>query len=294
MNKPAVKTLLTLDKLTLKTKLWYAADPNKPDFALGNVLLVHGFGEHSGRYGPVVAALTSRGFNVLAFDLRGHGQSEGQRGYIAHYDQFLQDMQLVLDFAQNTFAGNWVLYGHSMGGGIVLNYILKGLFQPTSQAKLKGAVVTSPWLLLANPPNALTLTSVKLIQFFYPKFAIMNKFKQGSLSRDPNVEELYRNDPLVHGRVSAKLFFGVCEAGQWALMHAHQLEVPVLLAHGADDPVTSITASQKFHEVAPKHYLHYKIWPGAKHETHNETNKEEVIAYYADWVVGLFKDSDSS
>jgi alpha-beta hydrolase superfamily lysophospholipase len=242
------------------------------------VCLVHGIGEHCGRYAHVGAALAQAGYALIGCDLRGHGKSEGPRGHTPAYDAMLEDISLLLGEASQRYADRpRFLYGHSMGGGLVLNYVLRR--RPT----LAGAVVTSPWLRLAFEPPGLQIKVGRMMDRVYPGFTMPNNLDIKALSHDPEVCRAYQSDPLIHNRVSARLGMGMMDAGQWALEHALAFSVPLLLMHGGADRITSVQASQAFAgQVAGDCTL--KIWEGFYHETHNEPQRAEVLAFMTGWL----------
>lgn len=269
-------TVTATDKMALFAQSWEPADG-----ARGLVCLVHGFGEHGGRYAHVAERLTAEGLVLASFDLRGHGRSPGARGYTPSYTQSMDDIDHFLAVAQARFPNlPMVLYGHSMGGNMVLNFALRR--QPK---RLRGVLCTSPWLRLSEPPPGVVQTLVRGISAVWRTFAITNEFEDGVLSHDPQVGVAYRADPLVHGRISAKLFLGVNDAGAWAIQQAHKFPLPLLLAHGDADKVTAFEASAAFAENAPDADFAFKRWPGMYHETHNEAEKDEVIGFYTTWIL---------
>lgn len=253
-------------------------EPEQPPKAL--VCLVHGFGEYSNRYAHVAEQMNSHQIVVVAMDQRGHGRSEEKKGYTPSYDQSLTDIDSFIRESQKRFPKlPTFLYGHSMGGNMVLNYVLRR--KPTM---LKGVISTSPWLRLTHPPAALVVTAAKLVHKVWKGLTITNKFEKNILSRNPAVDELYFTDPYVHGTISANLFLGVVDAGEWAIANAHQLNLPLLLVHGTGDKLTSCTASSEFAKNAPAALLTFKTWEGFYHETHNEPEQKEVIAYNIHWL----------
>jgi alpha-beta hydrolase superfamily lysophospholipase len=241
------------------------------------VCLVHGLGEHCGRYAHVAAALTTAGLAVLACDKRGHGRSEGKRGFIPSYDALMDDIDLLLDQASTRHPGKpRFLYGHSLGGNEVLNYALR------RKPALAGVVATSPGLRTAFKPSAAQLAAGKIMNRLYPGFTMANGLDVTAISRDPTVVEAYQKDPLVHDRLSARLGVELLETGEWAIDHAADFPVPLLLAHGTGDRITSHQASQEFAAKAPACTL--KLWEGLYHETHNEPEKGAVILENVAWI----------
>lgn len=243
------------------------------------ICLVHGLGEHRGRYQHVAEAMVRAGYGLYAYDQRGHGESEGKRGYTPGYDALLHDLDIVLQMIAGKNAETPIfLYGHSMGGNVVANYLL---YRDIS--RLRGAILTSPWLYLTHEPPGIQVALAKFIVKLFPTFAQGNGLKIKDLSHDPVVNQAYKDDPLVHGKISARLFLDAYAAGHKAVEHADQLALPTLLVHGSDDQITSPEGTKAFAEKAGDTAT-LKIWDGLYHETHNEPNKDEVIQATIDWL----------
>ena len=242
------------------------------------IMLVHGHGEHVARYDHVAAALTEKGYAMLGFDLRGHGKSGGPRGHTPSYDAMMDD---IASFSQQTdqrYAGlPRFLYGHSLGGNLVLNYALR------RKPDLHGVIATGPWLKLAFDPPASQVTLGRLMNGIAPGFVQHSKLDTRGLSHDQLVVDKYNNDPLVHDKISARLFVAIYDSGLWALEHAAEFPLPLLLMHGAADPLTSAKASQEFAQKAGNKVT-LKVWDGLYHEIHNELEKAEVFNFMLDWL----------
>ncbi len=241
------------------------------------IALVHGHGEHSGRFEHVAAALTGAGYALLGFDLRGHGRSGGSRGHTPSYDALLDDIAVFLAQVQKRFPGLPFLYGHSLGGNLVLNYALR------RKPDLRGVIATSPWLKLSFQPPAAQLVLARMMNGIAPGFTQNSGLNVNGLSHDRAVVDAYVNDPLVHEKISARLYLSMHESGLWALEHAYDFTLPLLLMHGSADPITSAEASREFAARAGK-TAELKIWDGMFHETHNEPQKAQVLQAMRDWL----------
>ncbi|QMV40000.1 alpha/beta hydrolase [Cohnella cholangitidis] len=241
--------------------------------------IVHGMGEHMGRYSHVAEMLNAEGYAVIGFDQRGHGQTEGKRGHVSGYEGLLEGVDRLIAEGQCKYPGvPFFLLGHSMGGNVTLNYLLR------KQPDIAGAIVTGPWLKLAFKPPSLQATIGKIIERIYPKYTNNRPMVADSLTTDPVMIERYLNDPLGHGQITAKFFFSVQGAGLWALKHAKDLKLPLLLMHGEDDKVTSIHASKQFAEQLSGANVTWREWPGFKHELLNERGRQEVFHVIRDWL----------
>jgi alpha-beta hydrolase superfamily lysophospholipase len=263
----------TADGLTLWARGW------KPVRPKATVCLVHGHGEHVGRYEHVAAALAQRDYALMGFDLRGHGRSGGARGHTPSYEALLEDID---EFCRQVAARQpglpRFLYGHSMGGNLVINYALR------RRPNLRGVIATGPWLELAFQPPPLKVALGKLMNRLAPSFTQASGLETKALAHDAAVVQAYENDPLVHGQISARLFIAMYEAGQWALQHAAEFPLPLLLMHGDADRLTSAEASRRFAAAAPQGICTLRLWPGFYHEIHNEPEKEQVLQVLLDWL----------
>ncbi len=260
-----------------------------PGDAKAVLALIHGLGEHGGRYEHLARFLNDQGFLVLALDLRGHGRSPGARGNIPGYDVILTDIGLfVSDTARLNQNLPIFLYGHSMGGGMVLNYCLK------TQPQLAGIIVTGPLLRTAFDPPAWKILLAKFMYRLWPALTLPNELDVTAISRDSQVVDAYINDPLVHNRLSVRLGVEMLARGEWALAHAHEFRLPLLVMHGDADRLTSWQAASEFAGKAGSQCT-LKIWPGLYHEIHNEPEQSEVFAFLHDWLtVVLEKTKDRS
>jgi acylglycerol lipase len=266
----------TYDGLLLSAQVW---QPEEEIRAV--VALVHGLGEHSGRYAHVASALTAAGYALVAFDLRGHGRSEGQRGHSPSWETLLDDIDALLRESATHFPGRPIfLYGHSLGGNLVLSLILD------RKPQVAGAVVTGPLLHSAFQPPAWKIKLGETLYSLWPTFALGNELDPNGLSHDPQVVRDYVNDPLVHNRVSARLGIDMLRAGEWALAHASELAVPLLLMHGASDPLCSPQASQEFAQRAPHGVCTFQLWDNLYHEIHNEPEQNQVFQTMVQWLGG--------
>ncbi len=250
--------------------------PETPPKAV--VCLVHGLGEHSGRYAHVAAALNDAGYALFGCDLRGHGKSGGPRGHTPTYETLMDDIDRLLAEATQRYPGqSQFVYGHSLGGNLVLNYALR------RKPQMAGVIATSPAIRTATPLPSSQITLAKIMNKIRPGMQMANGLALDGLARDPKVIRAYTGDPLVHNKISVRLATGMLEAGEWALAHAAEFPVPLLLVHGTADKLTSAPASQEF--AAKVHGdCTLKLWEGFYHETHNEPEKAEVLAFMIDWL----------
>lgn len=243
------------------------------------VALVHGLGEHIGRYQHVAEKLTGMGIGLVGFDIPGHGRSQGTRGHTS-YDEVLLDIDTILVEAERRYPGKpRFIYGHSMGGALTLYYLLK------CKPMLNGAIVTSPGLAVGEKVPASKVFAAKVLAGIIPSFTMENGLDLGNLSRDPKIAQEYKADPLVHPRVSARLGLDLLTRGKWIQGHAAEFTVPMLLMQGSGDHIVSPQATAALAEVISAGVVTYKVWEGFYHETHNEPEKDQVLDYLTSWLV---------
>ena len=243
------------------------------------VCIVHGHGEHIERYEHVAAALNQAGYSVIGYDHRGHGQSDGPRGHIPSYELLLDDMTRFRNEVKEYYPDiPHFVWGHSMGGNIVLNYMLR------NNTELSGVIATGPWLKLAFEPPAIQIFLGKMMDKIKPDYTQESGLDTAALTRDPDVVRAYEEDNLVHGKVSARLMVEMLGSGLWALEHANEFSQPLLLMHGGADRITSTEASKDFAAKAPVDNVTLKIWDGFYHELHNEPEKDEVFKTIINWM----------
>jgi alpha-beta hydrolase superfamily lysophospholipase len=244
----------------------------------GLICLVHGLGEHSGRYAHMAEYFSSNGFAMISIDLRGHGKSAGQRGHSPSLEVMNDDFSLFLETARERFPNQHLfLYGHSLGGNLVLNYTIR------STPSIKALISSGPLLRPAFEPPAWKITVGRLLYSLLPTLAMSNELDRDALSKDPKVVEAYNADPLVHDRISSRLAIDMLDTGLWLLENAKLLRIPTLIVHGSGDRICSATASQEFAQKAGE-ICTLKLFDGLFHEIHNEPEKETVFAHVLSWI----------
>ncbi len=250
-----------------------------PDSPEGILLFVHGLGEHCGRYDELFSYFSGHGLGCLGFDLRGHGRSSGKRGHAPSYVHLLDDIGEMVRLVRQSYSHlPLFLYGHSMGGNLVLNYLAR-----YETGDIRGAVVTSPWLKLKVKPSVVKSALAALMHRIYPAFSESNALDPSHLSRDPEVGRAYQSDPLVHDRISAGLFTSMVRSGRYILSHPSDVRVPVLLMHGLADPITSPDASRNLASSNPE-YIEFREFPDMRHELHHEIGREEIHKTELEWL----------
>lgn len=273
-------TLLTDDDLHLRlhVRRWPAGVATP----LGTVQLVHGLGEHAGRYEHVAAALNAAGWHVLAHDLRGHGRSEGARGALPQPAALLADVTQVMDNFRD--GGRHVLLGHSLGGLIAARHVAEGLAQVPArwQREVDGLVLSSP----ALDPGMSGLQKLLLAVLgpLAPNLALGNGLNPDWISRDPSVVAAYTADPLVHDRVTPALVRFIVDGGALVRSLAPGWRVPTLLLWAGADRCVAPSGSATFAAAAPRGVLTAREWPALAHEIFNEPERHEVLGTLTGWL----------
>lgn len=248
---------------------------------LGVIVLVHGLGEHSGRYSLLGSFFNIAGFVLMAMDLRGHGKSPGKRGHAPSMDQMVNDLRALVQRAEELWEGVPVVaYGHSFGGNLLASLLVDDAKLPPV---LKAAVLSAPTIRVAYRIPGWKISLGRFMNRIYPGFSMSNGIDVYRLSRDPVVREAYRKDPLVHDRVSTVVGIGLLDRGVELLDRGKDIKRPVFVIHGADDRVTSPQASLEFAKRAGDHVKH-KLYYDFFHELHNDFGKEKVMNDVTNWI----------
>jgi alpha-beta hydrolase superfamily lysophospholipase len=264
----------SFDGLELYSKGWA---PEKEPKAV--ICLIHGLGEHIGRYEHVGVAFADAGYALLGFDLRGHGKSGGPRGHAPSAEAFFKDIAtFVQDAAKRYPSAPRFLYGHSLGGLLTLSYAV------TYKADVKGLIVSSPGLRTAIHEQKIKLMLAKILGSLAPTVTLASELDTAALSRDPQVVKDYVNDPLVHNKITT----GFGKAGlvitELVFKNASKLAVPLLLAYCSGDQIAFPRGSEEFSNLAPQGMVTLKCFEGLYHEPHNEPEKAEVLKTYIQWL----------
>lgn len=265
-------TLTTPDGIALAIRRWPATGPRR-----GTIVLVHGLGEHIGRYRHVAGHLSGRGWEVVGYDQRGHGTSTGPRGSVPTADAFLEDLALVVDRARAAPGQSpLILLGHSLGGLLAAQFVARDL-RPVDA------------LVLSSPALAADLTLAQRLQLglgrlFAPDLAVANQLKVDRISHDAAVVRAYREDPLVHDRITARLAAATLAGGREVLSAAARWRVPTLLMWAGDDHLVAARGSAAFAAAVPAALLQAKRFDAMYHEILNEPDAATVLQTLDRWL----------
>ena len=277
----------TRDGLILRGREWPLAA------ARGTIVLVHGLGEHVGRYGHVAAFFAARGWRVVGFDHRGHGASDGARGRLAAEDDLLVDLARVIDAVRAAHPdGPLVLLGHSLGGLVAARFVAGALAPAAAWSRPVDA------LLLSSPALATTMSPLQKAMLavlgpLTPNLAVGNGLKPEWISRDPQVVAAYKADPKVHDRIAPRLARFVVDGGDFVRRAAPRWSAPTLLLYAGADRCVPPAGSAAFAAAAPKAVVAAREWPGLFHEIMNEPEQAEVLSAFADGLDKLLAASPS-
>lgn len=241
------------------------------------IIMIHGIGEHIKRYSRWAELFYHERIGFAGVDLPGHGRSDGKKGHIKSFAQLSEMTDILIDECRKTFPlVPLYLYGHSLGGGFVLNYLV------VKKTKLKGAIVTSPWLKLSFEPSKTKVRLAAIMKNLLPGLVQPSGLIVDHISHDVEVVNKYKNDPLVHDRISVSLFNAAMKGAASTLKNAGELKIPLLLMHGSDDRICSPEGSKEF--AAKTNMAELKIWEGGFHELHNEPFSNDVFKYIINWI----------
>lgn len=243
------------------------------------VALIHGMGEHSLRYIHVAKFFAENGIATMGIDLRGHGKSDGKRGHAPNYEALMNDIDSFLKKVKQEFSElPLIIYGHSMGGNLTLNYLIR------RQPELSAAIVTSPYLKLAFEPPKWKVVLGKLSAGLIPTLSQPTGLETAAISRDKKVVKAYEVDEFVHDKITSAFFVNVHFAGPYAIENAAKIKTPLLVMHGLEDRLTSPEGTKEFMQNAGSNVT-VKYWAGLYHEIHNEPEQQEVFQTELDWLI---------
>lgn len=266
------------DGLKLVTHSWEPVDS-----ASTMIVVIHGMGEHGRRYDSFAQFFTKKGFMVVALDLRGHGESAGKRGHSSSFEHVLGDIDAFIKRQDKLFPQmQKVLYGYSMGGNFLLNFLL------TRESNVLAAIASAPALKTSYAPAPIKAFFAKLIRLIYPSFTVSSGVNSKALYGVKKVQEdvlaLVEKDPLLHNRISVEMALSSIEKGLWALDNACRINIPLLIMHGTSDKVTKHDASEDFIEQVENDLGRLKLYEGLFHNLNDKAYEEMILEDVLTWI----------
>ena len=278
-----------MDKSTgkLGSGLFYRSWP-AADQASAVVLISHGLGEHSGRYEHVAAAFNAAGLHVYALDHLGHGQSPGKRAFVSRFSELTDGVaELRAHIAHEYPSMPVYLVGHSLGGLIAASTVLGAAHD------YAGLLMTGPALGVPTPPPAWQVLLLRVFSAVAPGLKAL-ELDANAICRDPAVVEDYVADPLVHHEnIPARMVVSLFDEGARVMASAKDISVPVLLLHGAEDQLTSASASTEFVDMLASSDKQCTIYDGMYHELFNEPEQEAILKTCCEWITVRVTSSES-
>ncbi len=266
----ATRTYTTSHGVALFTRYWTTDDPRY------DILLVHGLGEHSGRWRRPAEYFNGRGANVYSYDLRGHGRSAGDRVDVESFEDFYRDISEMALETVNRSGRPWVLYGHSLGGLQCAGYLIE---DKSPHPNL--AVLSAPAMAATRGIDNVLKVAASVLGTITPKVRVASSITGEQLSRDASVGEAYFADELVETKATTRFGKAVfSEQAKLADRHG-SITIQTLVIHGADDELVQPSASAT---LAASDAVERKVYPGLRHEMHNEPEADQVLGDVADWI----------
>jgi len=270
----SIKTVTTVDGLSLFCRQW---DPAR--VAIASVVIVHGLGEHSGRYVHVGRYFAEAGFRTISFDLRGHGRSAGRPVFVKRYVELASDVDCIV---KHFSGGPAFLFGHSLGGQLVL------WTAQHFRLKVEGLIVSAPWLGLAYAPPRWQVFAAQKLNGLIPGFRFPTGIHPERLSRDQAHLDSLEDLDLLHKFVTVRTYLEAANAAT-EILSSPVIDYPVLFAHGAADAVTSSRVAEEYFTRLLAPAKSFKIYPGLLHELHSETERGQVLADYVEWMKSIIQ-----
>ena len=256
----------------------YYRERTVPD-ARAHVVLVHGVSEHYGRYRHVEDFLARRRIGFSTIDLRGHGQSEGRRVFVQRFDEYLADVDLLVERARR-HSPKLFMIGHSLGGLIAVRYC------QTRQPDFRGLITSGAALKPTIKPSPPLFFVLKALNRLYPATPVPNLVKVDKISRDPEIVRRYRSDPLVPKFLTTSFGMASLAAMEAALREAARIAIPALVMHGGGDELVAPSASEDLFQGLRVADKTLRIYPELYHELFNEPERELVLGDVASWIEG--------
>ncbi|WP_228024566.1 alpha/beta hydrolase [cf. Phormidesmis sp. LEGE 11477] len=286
-SRDAAEGVLSTSNAQKRVTASLLPESQTPTDIKGVLAIVHGLGEHSGRYCRIVRGLTDAGYAVFGFDNQGHGKSEGQRGHINRWQDYRDNTQAFLSLIrQQEPTAPLFLMGHSLGGLIVLDYVLRSADSAEFAAlDVKGLIVSAPpFQPTTGTASRRRMILARLLSGLLPRLSLSMNLSQGGLSRDPSVSDQAADDPLTHSSVTLRWGSETLSTLDWVKDHIDRLSLPLLLTHGEADPIISPSGSKEIFQQVNSPDKTLKLYPGSYHEPHNDLDADTVVSDLLRWI----------
>lgn len=255
---------------------WVHTPQKKPRH---RILLIHGMSEHSGRHMNTISFLVDLGYEVVRFDLRGSGQSGGERQWVEHWGDYVDDAARVFNWVCSTMPPlPLYVLGHSLGGTVAIYFSAKYASQ------IEGLMLSAPVHILGSSVSSLKITVGRVVERLMPHMRLPRNVDQGAISRDPEVVKAYINDPLGCAHNTLRQGKELIDAATHIPEQLHHLHMPVVLFHGSHDRLVKLEGSFQILEQLPAADKVLHVLPGVYHEPHNDLDKEDYFALLGQWL----------
>lgn len=259
---------------------------NNPE-AIGTVIVTHGHGEHSESYHRLIKAFENDKWSFYGWDLRGHGRSEGRRGFVANFDDYCEDYKIFLEMVlkdEKIKSGPVILFAHSMGGLIQLKTLIRN-----PDIRCDAIIISSPLLGVSVPVPLFKSKGAGLLNALIPQITMSNELTNDMLTRDPDVIREYEQDALRHGRISPGSFLGMLDSFDFVRPRGSHITKPALFILAENDPVVSTGEAKKFYDALGSSKKELYVYPDAKHELVNDIIRNTVFADIKKFMDGFLE-----
>jgi alpha-beta hydrolase superfamily lysophospholipase len=266
----------TSDTAELFYQCWKQENPK------GSLVIAHGFAEHSESYERLAQGISPLGLDIYAFDFRGHGRSPGPRGYVDNFDLYVSDLTTFVEYleAESVTAPKFLL-GHSMGGLVVLRYLLDADHHP-----FRKVILSSPFLGLKMAVSPLKEKAAHLLHRWLPQVTLPHGIRLEDLSRDEQVVQEYKKDYLRHDKIAPSTFIGMKECMDYVMSHASSIIDPLFFQVAGDDKVVDLEKTKEFFQQLPSIQKKMIVYKNSYHEVYNDLNRHEVYADLINFLKG--------
>lgn len=278
-SRATLASFRTSTGVTLYYEWW------RPAFPKAVLLVVHGIGEHSGRYGPFIRHFFEQGYAVALYDQRGHGQSAGERGHIEHLQDMLGDLADFVELTKRGFPHvPLFLVGHSFGGQLALNFVVR------YSKGLRGLILSSPNIGLKIEIPRWRLWIGEMLHRWFPRAGFGQKLDGQHISRDPRIVAAYQADPRVVRQFTVHAVFQILRNLDIVMALSARIHLPSLFLHAGDDQICDPEATRQFYRRIPVARKRLKVYDGMYHELFNEIGKEAVFGDIDHWITELLRE----